>query len=101
MRLPEIIICDASDRAWGVFDYSVIAGKVERNAFGTGQYRGFAPLDGGARRVALLLQADRDRGTSAEILLEQLAAAKLYHLDDPVACARVGRSPERIDVEVA
>jgi len=91
------VITDGAGRQWKVYDFAVYAGKTQRYPLGKGQYRGFVPLDGGARRTYLMLQADRDRGTSDDVLLDQLAHAKLYHRDDPVKCAALGASPERVD----
>lgn len=88
---------DANGREWRVHDYAIYGGKSVRYEIGKGQYRGFEPLDRGARRTFLMLQADRDRGTSVEVLREQLAASKIYHRDDPVTCGRQGREPERRD----
>lgn len=90
-------LTDAAGRAWDVYDFSIIAGSAIKNAFGTGQYRGFVPVDGGARRVFLLFEKDRARGTSEDVLLEHLAGSKLYTLDDPDRCHAVGRVPERVD----
>jgi hypothetical protein len=92
-----VTLIDLAGREWRLYDFQVIAGKTSRLPFGQGQYRGFVPVDGGARRTFLLMQADRDRGTSREVLLEQLAAAAIYHRDDPAKCAVWGAIPERID----
>jgi putative cofactor-binding repeat protein len=95
--MPARRIADARGRTWAIYDFSIIAGNTIKNAFGTGQYRGFVPVDGGARRTLLMFDADRARGTSDEVLLEQLAASKLYTLDNPEHCAAGGRLPERVD----
>ena len=88
---------DASGREWRVHDYSVYTGKTKRDPLGHGRYRGFEPLDGGARRTLLLEDADRERGLTDDVLREQLDASKLYSLDDPERCARRGRTPQRVD----
>lgn len=90
-------ITDSNGREWAVYDYQIIAGVSSRTDFGAGQYRGFAPVDGGARRTFMLFQRERDRGTSLEVLLDQLARSELYRPDDPVAQASYGRLPERVD----
>lgn len=42
-----------------------------------------------------ITEADRARGISEEVLLEQLATAPLYFADDPTRS--YGRPPERVD----
>lgn len=96
-----MIITDARGRRWRVHDYQVIAGKTSRLPLGRGQNRGFEPLDGGARRNYLLLQADRDRGLDESVLLEQLAQSLVYFADDAAKCATWGRQPERVDPPAA
>jgi hypothetical protein len=88
-------ITDATGRVWRVHDYQVLAGKTTRLPLGRGARRGFEPLDGGARRSMILTQADRDRGVSVPVLLEQLATSPLHYADDPARS--FGRSPERVD----
>lgn len=61
------VITDAAGRQWKVYDYAVYVGKTQRYPVGKGQYRGFVPVDGGARRTVLMLQADR-RDDGAERL---------------------------------
>jgi len=90
-----VIITDAAGRQWRVHDFQILAGKSSRLPLGRGQRRGFEPLDGGARRSLLLTEADRARGISEAVLLEQLAAAPLYFRDDPARS--FGRPPERVD----
>jgi hypothetical protein len=90
-----VIITDGSGRQWRVHDYQVLAGKSSRLPLGRGARRGFEPLDGGARRSMLMTEADRERGTDPDILLEQLASAPLYFADDPARS--FGRPPERVD----
>jgi hypothetical protein len=80
-----------------VHDFQIIAGRVTKCDFGNGQCRGFAPLDGGARRALLMFAKERARGTSADVLLEQLSRAPLYSRDDPERAARWGSLPERSD----
>lgn len=98
--MPRHTITDASGRVWGVYDYQIIAGEISKTYFGSGQYRGFAPVDGGARRTLLMFERERARGTTSDVLLEQLAKSELYRWDDPVAQARYGRQPQRIDPDV-
>lgn len=96
-KRPKHTITDPAGRVWGVYDFQIIAGVISKTDFGNGQYRGFAPVDGGARRTLLMSDKERDRGTSAEVLLEQLAKSELYRPDDPVAQASYGRAAERTD----
>lgn len=88
---------DGDGREWRVHDYAIYAGKTVRYELGTGQYRGFEPLDGGARRTFLMFDKDRARGLGVDVLREQLAAAKLYRRDDPTECAKWGETPQRTD----
>lgn len=90
---------DAAGREWRIYDFAIIAGKTVKNSLGQGQYRGFVPTDGGARRSFLMFDKDRAKGLDPEVLEEQLAGSKLYSLDDPEFCAKVGRKPERVDAD--
>lgn len=95
--MPRHTVTDADGRVWGVYDYQIIAGVVSKTDFGSGQYRGFAPIDGGARRTLMMFERERDRGTSPDVLLDQLAKSELHRRDDPVAQASYGLLPERVD----
>lgn len=99
MTHQPVPIVDAAGRGWLVYEFSVIAGKVIHFAVGSGsgQYRGFDPVDGGARRRLMMLGAVTRRPVTAELLLEQLAAAQLDYRDDPEKARIAGRSPERLD----
>lgn len=96
-KRPKHLITDPAGRQWSVHDFQIIAGNVTKSEFGNGQYRGFAPLDGGARRFILMFDRDRVLGTSDQVLLEQLARSELWRHDDPELMARYGRAPERVD----
>lgn len=92
---------DDRGREWKVYDYSIHAGKSIRHRVGDGgQYRGFAPVDGGARRTHLMI---RELGNECrwpvtrELLLEQFERSTLYNRDDPDHCQRIGIAPERVD----
>lgn len=96
---------DARGREWAIYDYSVIAGKLQRFPVGAhgAAYRGFAPVDGGARRTYLFKLND-ERAPMHDVLEAQLAASSLYFKDDPAVCEvsrRVGLTqgitPERVD----
>jgi hypothetical protein len=90
-------ITDASGRAWDVYEFSIHAGKVTHFGVGSGsgQYRGFAPVDGGARRRYLMLGAEAREPASPAKLLEQLANAQIDFRDDPTKS--FGAPPERVD----
>jgi hypothetical protein len=92
-------ISDASGRVWDVYEFSIYAGKVTHFAVGSGsgQYRGFAPIDGGARRRYLMLGAEIHEPASPAKLLEQLANAEIDFRDDPAKSSLTGKPPERID----
>lgn len=92
-----MIVTDDRGREWRVHDYQVLAGKAIRMKLGKGQYRGFAPVDGGARRTLLMRDAERARPLTRETLLTQLARSELFHRDDPAKAAMAGRTPERVD----
>lgn len=64
-------------------------------ALGKGQYRGFVPVDGGARRTLLMFEKERAKPITNELLLEQLAKSYLFHRDDPNHIS--GTPPERVD----
>lgn len=96
---------DERGREWAVYDYSVIAGKVLYFPVGSSGagYRGFAPVDVGARRIYLFKLKD-DRAPMHDLLKQQLAASSLYYKDDPAVydamrtagLPNVG-APERVD----
>jgi hypothetical protein len=98
---PKHTIVDGSGRVWGVYDFQIIAGKSSKTDFGRGQYRGFAPVDGGARRFILMYDRDRALGTSEAVLQAQLAQSKRWREDDPELMARYGRTVERADPPTA
>lgn len=100
MKKPSPVrIADPNGREWDVYEFSVIAGKTVPFdvGCGSGQYRGFAPVDGGARRRFLMLGAERHRPVTPDVLLEQLAASELDFRDDPDHTRFSGRPPERAD----
>lgn len=101
MSSKFITLVDDAGREWRVHDYSIWAGVTYRNTLGFGQYRGFEPVDGGARRSLMMLEADRQRGLSREVLLDQLAKAPLYRRDDPAVCESRGWTVERQDTASA
>lgn len=76
---------DATGRPWKVYSYSVTAGRIlYARADGNAQYRGFVPLDGGARRIYLLDTLSReDYRTDDATLARQFAASQIFHRDDP------------------
>ena len=47
---------------WGVYDFQMSPEAITKSEFGNGQYRGFAPIDGGARRFILMFDRDRVLG---------------------------------------
>lgn len=100
--MPHFIrFVDAKAREWRVYEFSIIAGDVTyfRVGSGSGQYRGFVPTDGGARR-RLLLYTSRGEGSEPitdDLLRSQLARSELDRRDDPKAAASYGKEPERID----
>lgn len=94
---PKHVIADPSGRQWSVHDFQIITGTISKTDFGNGQYRGFAPLDGGARRYVLLFERERALGTTNEVLLSQLARSELWRHDDPELMSRYGRTAERSD----
>lgn len=88
------IITDAAGRQWRVYEYSIFAGETVHYSVGTcGQYQGFDPLDGGARRSYLINTREREPATD-QVLLRHLTESVLYRLDDP---ARTGNAPQRTD----
>lgn len=96
---------DANGREWEVFDFSVIAGRVTQFPIGSSgaAYRGFVPVDRGARRTFMFMGAKVDRSPDPANLAAQLQASRLYWKDDPET-ARVAREaglktakPERVD----
>jgi hypothetical protein len=103
--MTDVPFTDADGRAWRAYDYSIISGR--RVPFDVGAsgaaYRGFAPVDRGARRVYLFKIAD-DRAPLHHFLCRHLAASSLYWKDDPAhydamrnaGFANVG-GPERVD----
>ena len=88
-------ITDALGREWKVYDFQVLAGKSIRMPLGRGQYRGFSPVDGGARRTLLMFEKERARPITRETLLDQLARSKIFYRDDPNHIT--GMPPERVD----
>jgi hypothetical protein len=96
---PFLPVTDGAGRAWRVYEFSIYAGNVSYFAVGSGsgQYRGFVPVDGGARRRVLMLSVEAKRPVDRELLLEQLGKSELDRRDDPEAAASYGRKPERID----
>jgi hypothetical protein len=94
---PKRIITDANGRQWSVHDFQIIAGTITKSEFGNGQYRGFAPLDGRARRYIMMFDRDRVLGTADDVLQSQLARSELWRHDDPELMARYGRTAERSD----
>lgn len=94
---PKHTITDPAGRTWSVHDFQIIAGTISKCDFGNGQYRGFAPLDGGARRFILMFERERALGTSDDVLQAQLARSALWRHDDPELMARYGRAVERSD----
>ncbi len=95
---------DSSGRAWRIYDYSVIAGRIVRHELGkNGAYRMFVPDDGGARRTYLFGPKD-DHASTLELLERELTAAALYWKDDPDHYATMSEAgfvnaggPERVD----
>lgn len=92
---------DATGRAWKVYDFSIIAGRTIRYSVGSSSaaYRGFAPVDGGARRLYMFWMKDPHDSTP-EVFAAQLAASDLYWSDDPAKMAisrQNGGRPERVD----
>lgn len=97
-RTPRRIV-DAAGRAWDVYEFTIWGG-VSRHVdvgSGSGSYRGFAPVDRGARRQYLMKLGENHVPVTDELLLEQLAQADLDRRDDPAAQASYGRLPERVD----
>jgi hypothetical protein len=96
-------ITDANGREWEVYDFRLVDnGKIVRMDLGTGEQRIFVPTDGGARRYQPLYARERERGTSLDVLLEQLANASLWHADDPNRTSHfANRKPERVDPPAA
>lgn len=96
--IPPHVITDAKGREWEVYDFRLTDGKFARMTFGTGEQRIFVPTDGGARRYQPLYTRERGRGTSLEVLLDQLANASIWHADDPNRTTHfANRKPERVD----
>lgn len=91
-------ITDAAGRAWEVFEFSIHAGKVNYFAVGSGSgaYRGFVPVDGGARRRRLMWAGEEKIIARPEWLLEQLQLSTLDARDDPAK-----GTPERVDPPTA
>jgi hypothetical protein len=96
------VIADPKGREWEVYDFRLTDGRVTSMEFGTGEQRIFVPTDGGARRYQPLYARERERGTSLDVLLEQLANASLWHADDPNRTSHfANRKPERVDPPAA
>lgn len=96
---PRVRIVDAKGREWDVYEFSIRPGKPTYFdvGSGSGQYRGFVPVDGGARRRRLMWAGEEKISPRPEWLLEQLQLSKLDSRDDAVDCARRGATPERRD----
>jgi hypothetical protein len=102
---PAFPFTDPDGRAWTVHDFSVIGGKVQRFPVGdfAAQYRGFAPVDGGARRRYLFKGGDPHAPLERE-LAAQLRLSELDWRDDPkhyetlrAAGFQDVKGPERVD----
>lgn len=98
---PFAALTDDVGREWKVYDFSIYAGRVHYFAVGSGsgQYRGFVPVDGGARRRHLMFGDEAKQSPRREFLLAQLAQSTLDRRDDPEVAAEYGREPERVDPE--
>ena len=98
-----MLFTDSTGREWRIYDYSILAGKTIRHPVGgSAAYRGFEPVDGGARRTYLFHLND-DHTPTQELLERELAAAHLYWKDDPeryamaIAAGLKVNPPERVD----
>jgi hypothetical protein len=82
-----------------VYEFSIYAGTVHYSPVGSGsgQYRGFLPIDGGARRRLLMFSAEGQRPATVELLLEQLGKSYLDPRDNPDITATRGEKPQRAD----
>jgi hypothetical protein len=98
VKRPKQLIVDAHGREWEVYDFRLVDGKIRTVDFGEGEQRIFVPTDGGARRYQPLYARERERGTSLDVLRDQLTRAALWSSDDPKWCAQfANRKPERVD----
>lgn len=102
---PPFLFTDVAGRAWTVHDFSVIGGKIQRFPVGdfAAQYRGFAPVDGGARRRYTFNRGDPHAPIQRE-LEGQLRLSQLDWRDDPkhydtlrAAGFKDVKGPERVD----
>jgi hypothetical protein len=98
---------DENGRGWTVHDFSVIGGKIQRFPVGdlAAQYRGFAPLDGGARWRYVFKTGDPHAPLPRE-LEGQLRLSQLDWRDDPKHYETLRQAgftnpgqPERVDPE--
>jgi hypothetical protein len=104
---PPLSFTDPSGRTWTVHDFSVIGGKIQRFDVGNfaAQYRGFAPVDGGARRRYTFKTGDPHDPRPNE-LAGQLRLSQLDWRDDPKHYETLRQAgfpnpghPERMDRE--
>src|ERR1700754_1527342 len=91
-----IRITDAKGRQWNVYEFSIHAGKTQHFAVGSGSgaYRGFEPVDGGARRRRMMWPGEAAIPAVEQWLLEQLQLSNLDPRDNPELS---GRTPQRVD----
>lgn len=98
VAFPRVVFTDAAGRQWTVHEFSIYGGVTHRYPVGSGgAYRGFAPIDGGARRRYMMWTAEIRQPVTPELLAEQFAKSELDKRDDPDDCARRGVKPERVD----